>query len=166
MCNTEDPVAYLSHGAWSELDTDKGGLVGTGSDFINFGDAYGDGKTWRSLTKDEWDYMVNVRKVGGATGYGNTCVWWTFGYTQGLLIFPDGYTGSKTGFSGIPENAIFLPDAGYAKINSKEIPNGSRGCYWTSTGNVEATAYGVNMGQYNISFRLRPFFPIFVSPNP
>ena len=156
MCNTTNPYAYLSHGAWSELDTDNGDLAGTGSDFINFGDAYGDGKTWRSLTKDEWDYMVNVRKVGGATGYGNTCVWWTFGYTQGLLIFPDGYTGPKEGFTVIPENAIFLPDAGYAKINKypqkHEIPNGERGCYWTSTGYAEKTAYGVNMGKYNTSF--------------
>ena len=94
--------------------------------------------------------MVNVRKVGGATGYGNTCVWWTFGYTQGLLIFPDGYTGPKTGFSDIPENAIFLPDAGYALPDSRKIPYGKKGCYWTSTASsyndmYGCTAYGIHM---------------------
>lgn len=152
---TQDETTKFTHGAFSELNIDLGELVGNDSDSVNFGDNYGDGKTWRSLTKDEWNYMVNVREIGGATGYGNTCVWYTFGYTQGLLIFPDGYTGQKTGFSDIPENAIFLPDAGYGMPN-KTIPNGQRGCYWTSTASSYKdvyghTAYGVHMGETSIS---------------
>lgn len=150
----QDNTTKFTHGAFTVLNTDIGELAGNDSDSINFGDNYGDGKTWRSLTKDEWDYMVNVRKVQGATGYGNTCVWWTFGYTQGLLIFPDGYTGPKEGFTVIPEHAIFLPDAGYG-LPDKTIPYGKKGCYWTSTASSYSyypggTAYGIHMPEVSV----------------
>ena len=85
--------------------------------------------TWRTLTKDEWDYLLKTRKVGGKTGYLRTTL--TDG-TSGLIIFPDNYTGATTGLTSIPDGAVFLPAAG-GRHEESVYDYGKYSNYWTST---------------------------------
>ena len=78
---------------------------------------------WRALSADEWSYLTS-----------NNSVWTTIKGVSGLVIFCDGYTGSKTGpFQDIPDGCAFLPAAGYRKPDSYEvISSGTEGRYLTS----------------------------------
>lgn len=67
---------------------------------------------WRTLSINEWNYLINTRMVNGKTKYGNTCVFTTISSTKGLILFPDDYTGATTGLTSIPEGCVFLPAAG------------------------------------------------------
>ena len=113
--------------------------------FVDWGKNIGNGETWRTLTKDEWNYLINTRKVNGATesGYGKTCVTATVGSVEGLIIFPDGYTGATSGLSSIPEGCVFLPAAGL-RIGTSVIDVGSYGNYWSSSCADSDDAYGLN----------------------
>ena len=119
--------------ATENLKKDWGTLMGTG---------------WRTLTKDEWDYMLNSRS---GTRYCKAQV----NSKSGLVIFPDGYshptgptaptntnstsaaytTNSWSGEAWTKmENAgcVFLPAAGSRDGNS--VSNaGTAGTYWWST---------------------------------
>ncbi len=97
------------------------------------------GNTWRTLKLSEWEYLLTTRKVNGNTGFGHTCVWMELSNkVEGLIIFPDGYTGETTDLKEIPDGAVFLPAAG-----------------WFSTGTITAHQKG---GFYRSS-ELRDNFP-------
>ena len=119
--------------ATENLKNDWGTLMGTG---------------WRTLTKDEWAYMLNSRS---GTRYCNAQV----NSKSGLVIFPDGYTHptgptaptntnttnvayTTNSWSGEAwtkmENAgcVFLPAAGSRDGNSVSYA-GTAGTYWWST---------------------------------
>lgn len=104
------------------------------------GDAAG---TWRTLSIDEWYYLINTREINGKTGWGNTCVWTSLSNhsnNYGLIIFPDNYTGETTNLHEIPEGAVFLPIAGYrygANLNKQR----THGYYWSSGGSDETRCY-------------------------
>lgn len=84
------------------------------------------GNTWRTLKLSEWEYLLTTREVNGNTGFGHTCVWMKLSNNvEGLIIFPDGYTGETTNLKEIPDGAVFLPAAG-----------------WSSTGTITAHQTG------------------------
>ena len=123
--------------------------------------------TWRTLSKDEWGYLLINRsgnrfakaKVNGVTG---------------LLIFPDGYSGTTSGNgiaavnnagaaypgNNIPDDtwasmesdgAVFLPAAGARNkdTNPNVINVGTYGNSWSSTTywySGHHCAYGLNFG--------------------
>ena len=90
--------------------------------------------TWRTLSNDEWEYLINKRKFNGETGYGNTCVWAELSNgATGLIIFQDGYDGATSNLTEIPFGAVFLPAAGdrYGYTSVSNV--GSSGMYWSST---------------------------------
>ena len=104
----------------------------------DWGSLMGDG--WRTLTCDEWDYLIFKRKINGKTGFGNTCVLTTINDVYGLLIFHDDYMGSTTGITAIPDGCVFLPasgDRGYQSGVGTQCTKidhiGERGYYWSST---------------------------------
>ena len=107
-------------------------LVSNGSDWgcnaiENGGNARNYG--WRTLTVNEWKYLLNTRKVKGKTGFGKTCVWTTLDNTiKGLIIFPDDYMGETTGLTSIPDGCVFLPAAG-ERGGTSVSQVGSRGRY-------------------------------------
>ena len=110
---------------------------------------------WRTLTKNEWEYLLNKRtdaqnKSGQATIDG----------ISGIILLPDNWTlpNGLTFTSGANENtystadwtkmeangAVFLPPAGFR--NGTKVKNvGSTGYYWSSTrNNVEInSSYGI-----------------------
>lgn len=115
---------------------------------------------WRTLTRDEWDYLLNSRAAD--VRYVKA----TVNNVEGVIIFPDTYThpsgvatlrnvnSTSFGFSGYvvtlsewqqieAAGAIFLPAAG--RRNRKTVDGvGWVGCYWSSTYcDYDAAAYDV-----------------------
>ena len=92
---------------------------------------------WYTLSKDEWNYILNTRVVNGGTGSGKS---YTAGQSVngvlGLVIYPDDYTGAVYAGSDWETfeaaGCVFLPASGWR--NGTSITNvGSTGFYWTST---------------------------------
>lgn len=104
------------------------------------------GTTWRTLTSDEWNYLLNTRTVNGGTGSGNS---YTLGQNVngklGLVIYPDDYTGGAytTGSDWSTfESAgcVFLPAAGF-RTDSSVSYVGSYGYYWSSSPESSPAGY-------------------------
>lgn len=78
---------------------------------------------WRTLSKDEWSYLINRNNgIGEATING----------VKGVIIFPDEYDGQTDGLTSIPEGCVFLPagrDGGVTAL------------YWSSTSMLETSSY-------------------------
>ena len=119
-------------------------------------------KLWRTLTKDEWDYIVNDRPTGVTVNgvdnarYTLATVATSGVNVVGLLIFPDGFTGAETAgvtwgtINAKPDLAydtkctvdgwdaleaagvVFLPAAGFRDGTTVEDV-GSHCIYWTAT---------------------------------
>lgn len=114
------------------------------------------GNTWRTLTKDEWGYLLSSRTdASEKVGYATVCG------TKGIIILPDDFEDPKTNESTssscennkfVPESAtewemniypagdswnkmeaagaLFLPAAGY---RSDSTVNPGSGYYWSAT---------------------------------
>ena len=125
---------------------------------------------WRTLTKDEWEYLLNTRSASTACGYGNVrYAKATVNNVQGLIIFPDVYihpngvaTLRNVNESGSVYTAyvltmsewdkmqsagcIFLPAAG-GRDGFSVVFEGSYGLYWSSSYVNEFNTY--SMGFYS-----------------
>ena len=124
------------------------------------------GAGWRTLTKDEWTYLLNRDgKYGRATVLG----------MKGLVLLPDSFTdpntnGGSSAFTGgsgatwstnvyslsadwdamAAAGAVFLPAAGYR--NTTSIYNGdSDGYYWSSTASGPDNAYMLHFSSSSVS---------------
>ena len=135
-------------------------------DFVDWGATMGTG--WRTLSKDEWTYLLNTRSastVGGTENgrYAQAKV----NDVQGVILFPDTYTHpdgvtaptgvnatDETGWDGNSYTAadwtkmesagcVFLPAAGYRTYLSVGDP-GSYGSYWSATPDGTDNAYYVD----------------------
>ena len=112
----------------------------------DWGNVPGIGTGWRTLSKDEWEYLFNTRTVNGGTGNGHS---YTLGKTvnsiKGVVIYPDNYTGAA--YAGSDWNnfeaagCVFLP-AGGNRIGTFITSVSLGGYYWTSTSS-EGSAYNV-----------------------
>ena len=112
-------------------------------DFVDWGKALGS-NTWRTLSSDEWNYLINTRIVNDSTGFGKTYNWATIKVSEdveikGLVIFYDGYfheTDSEN-LDAIPAGCVFLPAAGRREIDytSETAIKYEEGhlCYWSAT---------------------------------
>ena len=112
-------------------------------DFVDWGKALGS-NTWRTLSYDEWNYLINTRIVNDGTGFGKTYNWATIKVSEdveikGLVIFYDGYfheTDSEN-LDAIPAGCVFLPAAGRREIDytSETAIKYAKGnlCYWSAT---------------------------------
>ncbi|MBO4751495.1 MAG: hypothetical protein J5526_01960 [Bacteroidales bacterium] len=119
---------------------------------------------WRTLTNDEWEYLINTRSTSTACGYDNVrYVKATVSDIPGVIIFPDSYThpnGVATlsnvntedaTFSGYVltqnewkqmelEDCIFLPAAG-CRVGTSASSVGTFGSYWSSTSSNNSFNY-------------------------
>ena len=145
------------YGSWS---TDWKTTSYESGNFTDWGTKIGDGNTWRTLTKDEWDYLLGDE---GRTDAANKFGYATVCGMHGLLLLPDEFNDPKTNESTsqacvekkfVPQSskgweqniysqgdswdkmqaagAVFLPAAGYR--NGSDISSvGDYGYYWSST---------------------------------
>lgn len=121
---------------------------------VNGGNQVG---TWRTLTRNEWDYLLNVRSASTVNGYVNArFAKATVSGINGIILFPDTYVHpdnaqlptrineSSVSYSfnnysasawSLLENsgAVFLPVTG---IRSGTTVNGTYGYYWTASGST------------------------------
>jgi hypothetical protein len=123
------------------------------STFVDWGNntiLNGEGQKWRTLTKEEWGYMIDRRKTNSGIRYAKA----TVNGICGIILLPDSwrisiYTLNKANKSGADYNnnvitqdewfaffesngAVFLPAAGYRNENSI-YHVGDTGCYWSCT---------------------------------
>ena len=92
-----------------------------------------DGESWRTLSKAEWEYLINGRTVNGGTGYGKTCKWGTYKGVDGLIIAHDNYTGDfSDADAAIADGCVFLPAAGN-RYGTNVYNVGLYGYYWSAT---------------------------------
>lgn len=136
--------------------------------FKDWGENIGDGKTWRTLSKDEWTYLLFSRSVNGGTGEGKSFKVFVINRPvgqalHGLVLYPDGYSSSNTKSrmpSTIPmpgeediqlttsqwmameaDGCVFLPASGERYRGTDLIACTSYAFYWTSTTASSTTAY-------------------------
>lgn len=136
-----------------------------GSSFIDWSKVFGDSSPWRTLSKNEWVYLINNR---GSRSYlkatinvGNTTY-------QGLILFPDDYVGGIGNYSynngssdftstSVTEEdwvamesigAVFLPAAGSRTGTSV---NTGDGFYWSSDPDGTNNAYYVKCNGLSLS---------------
>ena len=116
------------------MSTSKDNAVYSGG-FKDWGKAIDENGTWRTLTKDEWSYLLFTRKQSGFDHP------WThsikYGGQLGLVIYPDEYDGeeltSGTEYTdeNFPQGCLFLPCAGGRKGDTSCYYQ--FGYYWSST---------------------------------
>ncbi len=113
--------------------------------------------TWRTLTKDEWNYLINSRTTSSGIRYAKA----TVNGVAGLILVPDSWSTStynlnSTNTTGASyttnvitsaqwttlENAgcVFLPAAGY-RYGTSVYNVGSGGGYWSATYHSSYYAY-------------------------
>ena len=106
------------------------------------GDAAG---TWRTLTKDEWVYLLGKEGESSRTNAVNLRTIRTVNGVNGLVILPDGCSVSIDADWGVLEaaGAVFLPVEGTR--NNRTVSYKSSGYYWSSTRRSGSTqsAHGV-----------------------
>ncbi|MGM9824929.1 MAG: hypothetical protein ACI3Z8_00635 [Paludibacteraceae bacterium] len=123
-------------------------------DFADWGQNIGDGKTWRTPSQEEWEYLINKR-VNALELQGVACIWQNEDgsqFTNGLIFLPDDwecpkgiifrsgtdYEYAESQIFSISQwkeleaaGAIFLPAAGY---RDDETDEQQESCvYWSST---------------------------------
>ena len=104
---------------------------------------------WRTLTYDEWYYLLKSRKVNGYTDFGATCAWAQLNNgINGLIIFHDGYTGQTTGLTSIPDGCVFLPAGGYRNGGIGNMFE--YGEYLASTSYDASNLYTASFNEYNL----------------
>ncbi len=117
---------------------------------------------WRTMTIDEWKYLIERRKVDGDAGY--SFVRLKFGSNPtdtvtGVIIYPDDFTWSDVDISAIgvgkekfteidatiwnaleQVGCVFLPGSGYRSKN-KILAFYTNGFYWSATAEDKDNAY-------------------------
>lgn len=140
----------------------------------DWGSKIGDGKTWRTLTTSEWEYMLSKRSASTVGSTSNArYVTATVNGIAGMILFPDDYehpsgltdlssiNSSTVTFAGNiydltdweameSAGAVFLPATGVRGNKTTIIECGKWGCYWSSSAKDGSYAYrGVNFGSTN-----------------
>ena len=91
---------------------------------------------YRTLTKEEWQYLINERKMTNENASYTLNI--TYGEKVGLVIYPDDFNGSTLtpGFEytedTFPSDCVFLPLAGYRDNNGFASAD-VFGEYWSSS---------------------------------
>ena len=172
--------SYYAYGASIYNLNDQTGMADWGYNAISNGG--GLQNFWRTLTYNEWMYLINTRPTQSGIRFAKATVC----DVRGLILLPDNWndniyhlemtnTNSASYASNVIDSydwryilqdngAVFLPAAGRREVNSI-TQTGLYGYYWTATHQGEDTCYdlqirnaGLELGSYNrhkgISVRL------------
>lgn len=128
-----------------------------GGEFKEWGQQIDNNGTWRTLTADEWEYLLERVNDKGELLNQVTYI----NYTDvddhdsgnfGLILYPDNYSGDVTGADYTSaqwtsmQNAgcVFLPAAGLRAGSNVSYP--TTGFYWTSSADEESMPYFMVIG--------------------
>ena len=128
----------------------------------------GGGRSWRTLTKDEWTYVFDERNTPSGLRYAKA----TVNDVKGVILLPDDWNSeyyelnntnkSGEGFDGNiitdsdwanvfgAKGAVFLPNTGVRKSNSVSSITES-GYYWSSTNYDNTGSFAVLINDSNIN---------------
>ncbi|MBQ3845030.1 MAG: hypothetical protein II817_08665 [Bacteroidales bacterium] len=131
----------------SSTDND---LYATFNDWGNNTISNGGGKSWRTLTGNEWDYVFNIRNTSSGIRYAKA----TVNGVNGVILLPDNWSSSNYSLSSTnnygasfssnrisqsdwtnrleANGAVFLPAAGY-RHGTHVSAVGSYGYYWSAS---------------------------------
>ena len=120
----------------------------------------GEGKSWRTLTRDEWVYVFDTRKTGSGIRYAKA----TVNGVTGVILLPDNWSSSNYSLSNTNKTdasfssnrisqtdwinkfetngAVFLPAAGF-RNGTNLYYVGSNGNYWSASYNNSNRARSV-----------------------
>ena len=147
--------SHVSHFKWSDAanavtgNTNYNGDLFCASNFTVDGDSH----TWRTLSIDEWGYLLGKADPSRADAT-FLCAWKSLddGAHKGLVILPDGTKNPSTVMGSITSTsdlatygAVFLPAAGY-RYETRVVNAGSSGVYWSSTPDEDDEGYAFRMG--------------------
>ena len=148
----------------SEYGNGNRDIAGTNNDWgVNNTNSNDGGCSWRTLTKDEWVYVFNMRSTNSGIRYAKAIV----NGVNGVILLPDNWSSSnysliKTNKRGASfdsnkisqtdwqnkfetNGAVFLPAAGY-RYGTRVNYVGSSGDYWSAS-------YGMGGGARYFWFR-------------
>lgn len=128
-------------------------------DFVDWGKNIHDENKWRTLNKDEWEYLFSTtsRMINGKPCYSNAVNGVTIGSKiyKGVFLYPDNYNGvvvSDNSMTWDQINAagiVFLPSTGY-RYSSTVYEIGMYCFYWTSSAYDNENAYTMYSNKKNI----------------
>lgn len=141
-------TAATNYGISSSMENDDY----TGS-FVDWGRAIDQNETWRTLSKDEWSYLID-----GPGREGKHRFMVTVAGVKGLVLAPDAFTGTIADSydaaawkSAEKEGLVFLPAAGLRSVSSGGVYVGNLqkfGYYWSGTSSEMD-----ELGAYYLVFR-------------
>ena len=122
----------------------------TDGNFKDWGTAINDKGTWRTLSKEEWAYLINTRDYNtvrkGKYKYGVTVC----EKTNCLILAPDNFQGTIAASydaaawaTAEAAGLVCLPAAGYRKGSDVADVGNSGGCWSSSTGSSGTSSYSV-----------------------
>ena len=144
---SENNSDYYAYGYYSYNLSDQTGQADWGYNPIsNGGNNF---RLWRTLTNEEWVYLINTRNTSSGIKYAKAQV----NDIKGVILLPDSWSSdtyslsnTNTSYAAFTTNvitttnwsileqagAVFLPAAGY-RINTTMNYLGSQGRYWSTT---------------------------------
>ena len=156
---------YLAYGSASANLNDQTGLADWGVNAISNGG--NETRVWRTLTKDEWSYLLTSRSTSSGKRYAKAEV----AGKNGLIILPDDWSNStytlnnaNSGSASFSDNvisssawstletagAVFLPAAG-SRAGTSVSGTGTSGYYWSSSCQNPTYAYLLSFNENSLS---------------
>lgn len=98
----------------------------------------GIGSGWRTLSMDEWTYLLATRTVNGGKGADKSyTINQSVNGKSGMVVYPDNYTGAVYSGSNWASfeaaGCVFLPAAGWRDGTTIKHSINDRGYYWSTT---------------------------------
>ena len=175
---------YYAYGSQNYDLENVSGQADWGYNSISYGNGTTPQNQWRTLTKNEWNYVFNVRQASTINGTPNArYAKAKVADVNGVILFPDNYTHpsgvtqptaiNQPGINwnqtnniynstqwGQMENqgAVFLPAAGYRGGNPATVVYyaGAQGLYWSSTHQNNDNSYMIRIKNTEIIYNDSP----------
>ena len=157
---------YQAYGCFTCNLSDSTGMADWGCNPISNGG--NQPNQWRTLSKEEWTYIINTRVTASGIRYAKAQV---FG-VNGVILLPDDWSASYYSLNSTNSNgadfsqnvitasgwntleqhgAVFLPAAGYRR-ETTVYSVGNTGIYWSTSCNTTSTNYSAyNLYFYNLT---------------
>lgn len=163
---SEESSDYYAYGSPTSHLYEQSGKADWGYNAISNGG--NQENLWRSLSNDEWDYLLNTRNTTAGIRFAKAYL----NGVAGLLIMPDNWDGSFYGLSSTndaiasyssnsislydwndilqPAGVVFLPASGSRKGTVVFQERIDWGMYWTASYLNEWMAYPVSFDEYHL----------------